>query len=871
MKRFKKGHTEDSPAGDESRRWTLRRKMVFLCVLVFLVVTPTLVLAGWFLIFRGYRQLEESQVSEDLERVTDAFLREAENLDLVVRDWAFWDDTYEFAAHPDPAYLESNLDESTFTGLRVQAMLFLDTQGSVVYAKAVDLALEREMAVPRGLLAHLQPDGPFLQCLSSDQGTSGLLVLPEGPFLVCAEPILTSELEGPPRGVLVMARFLDGEEVERITEPYHLQVATRTVEAAAGTPEWEWAGELLLSGERMVIRAEDSSLVKGYAFLHDIYGEPAMLLRVTRDRSLYRQGRRTFIYYTSFTAGFGLILLLASIILLEGSVLRRIDRLGAQVEHIGKENGHVARIQVSGNDEITALARSINRMVELRELEERRFRSLVEHAQDIVVILNADGRVTYQSPSTARILGYSPKGIKGMSIFDLLHPDDLPRARHIFRRAVERPYFLGRHEMRIRRGDGTWSQLEFTGVNLLEDPAVSGLVVNARDITAQVESRERLERINRLFLGLGADAVENIEWIVQSCREILRADFAAYSREESGRLVVISTALGEDGLKIIEPSENCPFARLIRENARATLPPRRVDVRQHCGECPVGTLHGYGLCAAQPVIRGDRTVGFLSVFDALREDLNRDELETLGTLARAISVEEERMAHETALKDFIDIASHELRHPATLMKGYAATLKEHWTRLSEETRREMLEAMDRGTDRLDLLIRELLDVSRIERGRLDLNLQKVSLRSVAERALAEMEARGNRGRFRLNVPAELSPRTADPDKLHRVLIILLENAVNFSPPESLIELSAEERGGLAVFSVLDRGPGVPEKDRERIFERFYRVEDVLHHSKSGMGMGLYIAREIVEAHGGKIWYEPRPGGGSVFRFTLRQR
>ncbi|MDI6874432.1 MAG: CHASE4 domain-containing protein [Actinomycetota bacterium] len=864
-----KNKAGQSPDSTEGRGWNLRRKVVALFAIAFLAMVIILNLVAWYVVLGGYRELEEDRVLEDISRATDAFRHEGENLDLVVRDWAFWDDTYAFVADPDPAYIQANLTESTFTGLRIQVMLFLDDQGRMVYAKGVDLKMEREMPVPEGLLSHLSGDCPLLHPLSTGEGVTGLLLLPEGPFLVSSEPILTSDQEGPPRGVLIMGRLLDGEEMDRITGPYHLEAQARAAGTVAGAPEWERVQELLASGKGDVIRTEGSRLIHGYTLLRDIYGEPALILRVTRDRSLYRQGVRTILYFTIFITGFCLVIMAATMVLLERSFLRRISRLSEDVSRMGGEGEPGWRVSVSGNDEVSALARSINRMVELREEEERRFRSLVEHAQDIIVVLDREGTVTYQSPSTGNILGYGRDGIVGKNVFDLIHPEDLSRARHVFRRGVEQPGSLGRHELRFRRGDGSWCRLEFTGLNLLEDPAVRGMVVNARDITAQVEARERLERINRLFTGLGAEVMDNIDRIVFACREILGVDFAAYSRAEKDKLVVISTAPGEEGFKVVEPSEKCPFINLISINAREPLPPRRLNVQEHCGECPVGSLEGYGLCAAYPVTRVDKTVGFLSVFDPQKKDLSRDELETLGTLARAISVEEERLAHEAELKDFIDIASHELRHPITLMKGYAVTLRDYGERMPEETRRELLENIDRGADRLDLLIRELLDVSRIERGRLDLNLREVPLRPVVERALYEMEARGYRGRFRLNLPSGLSPRTVDPEKIQRVLIILLENAVNFSPPESPIELSVEEKDGGAVFSVLDRGPGVPDKDRERIFERFYQVEDVLHHSKSGMGMGLYIAREIVEAHGGKIWYEPRPGGGSVFRFTLR--
>jgi signal transduction histidine kinase len=101
-------------------------------------------------------------------------------------------------------------------------------------------------------------------------------------------------------------------------------------------------------------------------------------------------------------------------------------------------------------------------------------------------------------------------------------------------------------------------------------------------------------------------------------------------------------------------------------------------------------------------------------------------------------------------------------------------------------------------------------------------------------------------------------------------VILLENAVKFSDPGTPIDVEVSREDGQVLVSVMDRGIGIREDDRERVFDRFYQVEDALHHSKQGIGLGLYIAKEIVNGHSGKIWCEARPGGGSIFRFTLPQ-
>lgn len=146
--------------------------------------------------------------------------------------------------------------------------------------------------------------------------------------------------------------------------------------------------------------------------------------------------------------------------------------------------------------------------------------------------------------------------------------------------------------------------------------------------------------------------------------------------------------------------------------------------------------------------------------------------------------------------------------------------------------------------------------------------RRCDLVGLAERAVAEMGARCCGDSVGLVVVEDPGPKEVDAEKFVSLLVILMDNAVCYSPAGSPIEVVLEKRGNSALVSVLDRGPGVAEGERERIFERFYRAESTPGCSAGGLGLGLFCAREVVEAHGGFIWCEPREGGGSAFRFIL---
>jgi PAS domain S-box-containing protein len=504
---------------------------------------------------------------------------------------------------------------------------------------------------------------------------------------------------------------------------------------------------------------------------------------------------------------------------------------------------------------------------ELKEREEY-YRSLIENTLDVIAVTDKDLAIQYISPSVEKVLGYGPEEMQDVVGLDYLGPEDAKKVMENLVRILEDPEYVARLELRARHKDGSWRDLEVAARNFLDHPSVGGIVVNFRDITERKMARERLERINRLFLNLGTDLILNMEKIIETCRDVLGGSMGVYARMEKGTLSILNTASGEESLIVTEQPEGYLCYGVI-----LSLGDEPYIVHDLAGSPwnesdPLVKKYGFRSFVGYPVWKGEEKMGCLCVFDARVREFPHEQLELLGTLARALSVEEERLAHEQSLKDFIDVASHELRHPITLMKGYALTLRDYGDRLPEEARREYLSIIGQGADRLDMLIRELLDVSRIERGRFSMNRREVRLEPLIERAVGEMRGKGTSNRIAVSIPRELPPRYLDPEKLVRVLVVLLDNAAVHNPEGCEVAIEAEEKEGQVVVSVLDRGVGVSEKDRERIFERFYQVEDALHHSAPGMGLGLYIAREIIEAHGGRIWHEPREGGGSIFRFTL---
>ncbi|MER5177894.1 ATP-binding protein [Streptomyces sp. NPDC002896] len=228
---------------------------------------------------------------------------------------------------------------------------------------------------------------------------------------------------------------------------------------------------------------------------------------------------------------------------------------------------------------------------------------------------------------------------------------------------------------------------------------------------------------------------------------------------------------------------------------------------------------------------------------------------------------EARRRTERSHAELIATVAHELRSPLTSVKGFTATLLAKWERFTDDQKRLMLETVDADANRVTRLIAELLDISRIDSGRMELRRQPVDIGAAVARHIQSHVAAGQSAdRFLVRIEHPLPDLWADPDKIDQVLSNLLENAVRHGEGTVTIEVASaplkNQSAGTAV-TVSDEGPGIPEESMGRVFTRFWRGS-----KRGGTGLGLYIVKGIVEVHGGTITVGRAPGGGAEFRFTL---
>jgi PAS domain S-box-containing protein len=217
---------------------------------------------------------------------------------------------------------------------------------------------------------------------------------------------------------------------------------------------------------------------------------------------------------------------------------------------------------------------------------------------------------------------------------------------------------------------------------------------------------------------------------------------------------------------------------------------------------------------------------------------------------------------------FTSVISHELQTPIAIIKGYASTLAREDATWDAATAREKLRAIEEEADRLSHLVGNLLYASRIQAGGLKMERTEVDLGQLTRSVVRRFSARGKEWDIRVRFPAHCPLVLADRARLEEVLMNLLDNATKYSPRQGRIRVRGEVTSEEVIVRVSDAGQGIPLREQERIFERYQRVESAATRRTQGAGLGLYICRAILEAHGGRIWVQSELGHGSTFSFSL---
>ncbi|MCL5025846.1 MAG: PAS domain S-box protein [Chloroflexi bacterium] len=481
----------------------------------------------------------------------------------------------------------------------------------------------------------------------------------------------------------------------------------------------------------------------------------------------------------------------------------------------------------------------------LRESEER-FRLVATHSLDTIFYQGLDLRYVWVINP---ILPFGEEQILGKTDFDLFSADDAQRLTDVKRRVLDTGVGT-RSEMKLTLGDKEGYYDAVFEPWRDNEGRIVGIAGYVRDITerkrVEGEREQLLEELARYAseLDFTLASIADGLLIYNATGEIIRMNAAAentlgYSQADLEKPVLerLATLHAEtpDGTPLQE-DELPPLRALRGETVRGLVlvihPPSGRKVWVSLSAAPIRTPNG-------------RILGAVLIFTDI-------------TALHDLQEEQE---------EYISLISHDLRTPLTSLQGHAQLLQRMLSKSDADDRElRSVEAIIRGARRMNAMIQDLVDTARLEAGHLELKKQPTSLEhfmyGLLERATGAVDAQ----RIRMEVPAGLSPVLADPNRLERIVMNLLSNALKYSPAESTVLVTAESRDGEATVSIADQGEGIAPEDLPHIFERFYRARSA--REAQGAGLGLYITKMLVEAHGGRIWVRSELGKGSTFYFTL---
>ena len=491
------------------------------------------------------------------------------------------------------------------------------------------------------------------------------------------------------------------------------------------------------------------------------------------------------------------------------------------------------------------------------EESERRFRALAENSPiDILVI--RDGRFVYANFDVSKVTGYSREEILSKDFLEMVHPD--------FRERIKKKYLsllAGKRvspiECKILDKDGgeRWALI---GGSLIEWEGKPSILIAVTDITDRKRAEEEAIKAKRYM--------ENILHAAGDGIRIIGLDYRV--RMLNRRMARMAKVKMKEGVGMrcsemfrsdVCGTEECSLRRVLRtgrgfqkESLRYSTDGKAIPCLQMVS--PLKDSNG-------------RIVGIIEDFRDIRM-IKRVE-KRLRKAHEMLKRRKEQLERLNNLKSlFLNITSHELRTPMTAIRGYAQLLTlEKFGRIGDE-QRKILETIIRNIDRLDKLLNDILDVSRLESGTLKITPERCRIEEIIDNAVETMEGHARLKNIRIEkmVEYDLPDLLLDKNRMEQVITNLLSNAIKFSNRNSRILVRAKRDGENVVLEVQDFGRGIPKSKLNKIFEPFYQVDTGMDRKFGGAGLGLTIVKGIVEAHGGRVEVDSKLGEGSTFRIIL---
>jgi len=520
-----------------------------------------------------------------------------------------------------------------------------------------------------------------------------------------------------------------------------------------------------------------------------------------------------------------------------------------------------------------------------------RQRDLIELAPDAFFLADLDGRFMDVNQAACRMLGYQREELLSKTVADVVLPEDMLRLAAV-RATLLSPGKANMGEWRHRRKDGTVVTVEVSS-KILPGGRWQAFVRDITDRKRAVAERKRIEEEQRFLAEAGAVLATSLDFeqTLTTLGRLMVRDLADWcvvdifeNANRANRMKVASAR--PDPAQVGAALEELRIDRRLPHLARQVLEPRRPYLMERVTPETLASLtqseeHLHLLRALDPqsimglplAIRG-QLIGVMILISATPDRIyGRDDMRVAEPVAElaAFAIEHGRL-YQTALNatqlrdEVLGVVAHDLRNPAATIIMQATAMKRRG-REPERRNQKAIDSILRTARRMNSLIDDLLDVTLIEAGQLRIDYARLPTRQLILDAVEPQRPLASSGAIDLvlQLADDLPDVRGDQDRLTQVLANLIGNAVKFTPVEGRVTIGAASRDSEVLFWVADTGCGIAPEGLPHVFDRFWQAVKGAHH---GVGLGLPVARGIVEAHGGHIWVESILGRGTIFFFTV---
>jgi two-component sensor histidine kinase/sensor domain CHASE-containing protein len=420
----------------------MRRRMILVLSLTLLGMLAILTATTRFILLESFTDLEHRYLEKDVERALSTLRSDLAVLDGTALDWAAWDDTYAFAASRDSHYAEENLSDDVFSYLRLNVMLFLDTEGKLILGKTHGLQPGRTAAFLDSLLERLSQQPEFLQNDPAGAGAGAVVRVSEAPLLLVSRPITDNTRKAPARGTLLMGRLLDPAEVQRLGERLGLSLAIAPPDDPAAPADIREAPARLASAGPILIAALSRSQIAGYALIPTGEDTPGLVLRVVGPRDIAAQGMRSILYLVASLLLIAVVFGLVVILYIEKTILSRILALSRGVLTLGTESEPGKRVSIEGRDQIAYLGAAVNGMLDALEKSTRRNEAFLDAIPDTIFRIDREGNIIDARSPTRLPLVEAADALVGkgaeeiLLLYPFISPERLERSIEATTRAL---------------------------------------------------------------------------------------------------------------------------------------------------------------------------------------------------------------------------------------------------------------------------------------------------------------------------------------------------------------------------------------------------------------------------------------------------